>query len=282
MARSRTFATTYAKRRMSAGGSRKDGKARRLRKKRTAIRIYSMDDSMKLILGDCLKEMKKLPDDSVDLVLTDPPYNIADKNKLTKVGNEFKTNAEAWGKWDTMDSKQYFAWIKNIVQESYRILKNSGSFVSFFNKFNITYLRDMGLDAGFHPVNFYALVKRNPVPNLRKNGFTSGFELGIIFNKDKKSKKWNFLGQNQMQNYYLYSIGQKSTSHPTEKPISPMKRLIMIFTDKGDLVCDPFMGSGTTGAACKEMGRRFIGIEIDKEYFDIAKNRINNTQGSLF
>lgn len=236
----------------------------------------------RIFCANCLEFMKEIPESSIDFCLTDPPYNIGDSNKLTKVGNKFQTNKESWGEWDSMDEKEYLKWIKNGLIEIYRILKDSGSLVMFFDKFNITYLRDMGRDIGFHPVNFYALFKRNPVPNLRKNGFTSGFELGLIFNKNKKEKKWNFLRQNEMQNYFVYTIGRKDTTHPTEKPKQAFERLIQIFTDKGDLILDPFVGSGTTAVAAKELDRRYIGIEKNKEYCAMAENRIKGMGQKLF
>lgn len=236
--------------------------------------IYPQDFENKIICGDSLKIVDDIPNDSIDLILTDPPYNIGDSNKLTKVGNQFKTNKDAWGEWDNMDEKEYLERIERYMKEFYRTLKVSGSLVIFFDKFNITYLRDFGKNIGFHPVNFYALFKRNPVPNLRKNGFTSGFELSVIFNKSKKDKKWNFLQQNMMQNYFIYSIGQKVTKHPTEKPIAAFERLIQIFTDSKDIVLDCWSGSGTTCVAAKNLGRRYIGIEINKEYCQMAEERL--------
>ena len=237
--------------------------------------MYKLKDILnKIHCCDCLKFLKKIPNDSISFVLVDPPYNIGDSNKLTKVGNEFKTNKEAWGYmgWDSMDEKEYLEWIEKNVKEFYRILKNSGSLVMFFDKFNITYLRDFGKNAGFHPVNFYALFKRNPVPNLRKNGFTSGFELAVIFNKNKK--EWNFLRQNEMQNYFMYVIGQKTSSHPTEKPIRAFEKLIQIFTDENDIVLDCWVGSGTTAVAAQNLKRNFIGIEINEEYCEMARHRL--------
>ena len=230
-----------------------------------------------IICAPCEDIFPQIPDNSIDFILTDPPYNIGDSNKLTKVGNKFQTNKESWGEWDSMDEKEYLEWINKNVIEYYRILKNSGSLVMFFDKFNITYLRDFGKNAGFHPVNFYALVKRNPVPNLRKNGFTSGFELAIIFNKNKKERKWNFIRQNEMQNYFMCNIGQKASNHPTEKNLDAMKRLITIFTDENDLVLDPVCGGGTSCVAAKQLKRNYIGIDISKEYCEMARQRLRQS-----
>jgi len=610
MARSRTFATTYAKRRMSAGGSRKDGKARRLRKKRTAIRIYSMDDSMKLILGDCLEEMKKLPDDSVDLVLTDPPYNISEgttpiyDTRRSKGSKSRKIQLDA--SWDKMTDEEFLNIIRSFIGEVYRLLKPSGTLYCFtsdrylsdirrmvrekmvyrqtcvwikclygktpiFAKINgfvvLTNIRNLyrssylrgsniellspfmgwvrllqfvknktklpgkiihlrngskirctdehrfsvnkklvkaknlkigeildhgklklsensklkfGEEEGWlvglflaegnyqknneirfslnvkendfykrlkkltmryggnirkhctegkgmaviinshivfgivrqyikgkgskhkHLSNYcwntnkkfakgifdgwldgdgsyekqnkryrvgftdnkildrdmkclanileYSYVSRrkfvnafgkrykcimaeiyknknvahynaksdyiikriinvdtesydvslekehhfllsdgvinhnsNPVPQMRKVKYMHATELFFLAHKEKghDSFRWE---NGQRANVFYHPIvgGKVRTKHPTQKPLWLMGDLIKYSTKENDVVLDPFMGSGTTGAACKEMGRRFIGIEIDKEYFDIAKNRINNTQGSLF
>jgi len=227
-----------------------------------------------IICDKCENILPQIPDNSIDFIICDPPYNIGDSNKLTKVGNKFQTNKESWGEWDSMDEKEYLEWINKNVIEYFRVLKNSGSLVMFFDKFNITYLLDFGKNAGFHPVNFYALVKRNPVPNLRKNGFTSGFELAMIFNKNKKERKWNFIRQNEMQNYSLYNIGQKQSDHPTEKPLEPLKKLITIFTDENDIVLDPMCGSGSSCVAAKQMKRNYIGIEKEEKYCSMAKQRL--------
>lgn len=173
-----------------------------------------------------------------------------------------------------MDEKKYLEWIEKNVKEFYRVLKDSGSLVIFFDKFNITYLRDIGIKIEFHPVNFYALFKRNPVPNFRKNNFTSGFELAVIFNKNKKEKKFNFLRQNEMQNYFIYAIGQEYGNHPTKKPIRACERLIQIFTDENDIVLDVWLGGGTTAKAAQNLKRKFIGIEKEEKYCLMSKKRL--------
>lgn len=232
-------------------------------------RIYNMD---------CIEGLKLIEDNSVDFILTDPPYNIGDNNKMTKSGDKIVSTFEAFGEWDCYDEKEYLLFMEKTIIEYDRILKNTGSCIIFVDKFNITYFRDFGIKLGWHPVNFYCLIKNNPVPNFRKAGFTSGFELAIIFNKNKKEKIFNFLKQNEMQNYFKYNIGQKFTTHPTEKPIEAFKKLIKIYTNENNIVLDPFMGSGTTAVACKQLNRNFIGFEISKEYCDIANKRLQRIE----
>jgi len=123
------------------------------------------------------------------------------------------------------------------------------------------------------------------LPNIRKNGFRSSFEHAVwMINSQEqyvgnpniviKSKIFNFQKQEEMMNVMSYNIGQKKTEHPTEKPLNLTGRFINIFTNKGDVVLDPFLGSGTTAAAAQTLHRNFIGIEIDPKFCEMARQRL--------
>jgi len=224
----------------------------------------------KIIQGDALEILKTFPDESVDCVITDPPYNIGGKsNKLTKVGSEIKSNEEVLGGWDNIDN--YFDWTRNWLKEVFRVTRN-GVF-SFFDLNEIGKLKDLVESMGFYPKNFIVMVKNNPIPHIRKTGYRSGFEMGLMFMKDKKSK-FNFLSQREMINVKYYNIGKKITTHPTEKPESIVGHLVRVLSDKGDLILDPFLGSGTTAVVARKLGRNFVGIEINPEYIKIAEKRL--------
>lgn len=244
-----------------------------------------MNDNIKLICGDCLKEMKKIPDESIDLTVTDPPYNISNYgNSLTKKGEKIvRADFGEWDKWDSQE--KYFDWCVGMVRELDRVTKPKGSAYIFWDNHyqgHITYLIEK--NTAFQQKCPIVLRKVNPIPHVRKTNFRSSFEMLTLYVKDenKKPKTFNFLSQKEMCNVMDYAIGTKATSHPTEKPLSVISKFVMISSNKGDLVFDPFMGSGTTGCACKEFNRRFIGIEIDKKYFEVAEKRIADTQGSMF
>ena len=231
----------------------------------------------KIYCMDCLEGMKQLDDKSIDLVLTDPPYNIGQDDKLTKKNGIVQSNKSCWGEWDNLEYNSYLKFIESLMKECNRLMKDSASFIMFYDRFDMTYIRDFGKNLGWHTLNFYALVKNNPLPNMRKSGFCSGFELAIIFNKNKKQRKFNFLKQTEMINYFKYNNTIHKTSHPTEKPLEPLRRFCKILSCENDIVLDPFMGSGSTAVACKQTGRRFIGFEVNQEYVDIANKRLENT-----
>ena len=244
-----------------------------------------MDDDIKLICGNCITEMKKLPDESVDLTVTDPPYNISNYgNSLTKKGSKIVT--ADFGEWDKWDSQEeYFDWCIRMVKELDRVTKPKGSAYIFWDNHyqgHITYLIEK--NTGFQQKCPIILRKVNPIPHVRKTNFRSSFEMLTLYVKDedKKPKTFNFLSQKEMCNVMDYAIGKKATTHPTEKPLPMISRFVRISSNKNDLVLDPFLGSGTTACACKELGRQFIGIEISPEYFKMAEQRILNTQENMF
>ena len=225
------------------------------------------------IIGDCIGVMKGMPDECIDLVVTDPPYNIGDTNKITKKNGIVMSNKECWGEWDNYDYDEYLKYIFEVMKEFDRILKKSGSTVIFYDKFYMTYLHDFGKSIGWHPSNFYAIVKNQPLPHIRMSGFRSGFELAVIFNKNKDKRKFNFLEQKEMNNYYKYNNTMHETEHPTEKPLEPFIRFVKIFTDESNIVFDPFLGSGTTLKACRLTDRIGLGCEINPDYEEIIRNR---------
>ena len=229
----------------------------------------------KIIQGDCLEVMKGFPDESVDCVITDPPYNIGgESSKITKVGEEIKRNTEALGDWDNIPD--YLKWTTKWLKEVYRVCK--GGVFSFFDLNEIGKLRDIGKEIGFYPKTFFVMVKDNPIPHFHKSGYRNGFEMGLMLMKNE-DVTFNFLSQEEMINVKNYTIGNKKTEHPTEKPESIIKHLVKVLSNDGDLVLDPFLGSGTTCIATKKLNRDFIGIEKEEKYVKIARERLKKTMG---
>ncbi len=213
-------------------------------------------------IGDCLELMKDIPDKSVDFILTDPPYNIADGNKMTKKNGKIITNKNCWGEWDG-ENPCLDLLNKSMIQFD-RLLKKTGSVVIFYNRSRITDVLDIGEKLGWKSINLFALIKKQPMPHIRKTGFRSGFELAAILSKNK-DKKFNFLTQKEMTNYFHYNNTKHMTSHPTEKPTEIFNRFIRIFTNRGDVVFDPFLGSGTTLISARATRRIGIGHEKEKK-----------------
>lgn len=223
---------------------------------------------------DAFEGLKQLEEESVDLVVTDPPYNIASQHKITKQGNRIVSTMEAWGEWDTYHPFDYDVMMMRLISECYRVLKSGGSLYLFTAREDNGFFIRKALERGFTYQNQLALLKRNPLPHFHKTNWRSAFELCLYVSKGKP-KTFHFLSQPECVNVYPYPIPQKETAHPTEKPLEFIKRLIQVSSNEGDLVVDPFMGSGTTAVACQQLKRRFLGFEVNRRYVKLAEQRLH-------
>ena len=236
--------------------------------------------------GDCIELLKNLPDNSVDIVIADPPYNISQKDKVlnrkTLSSKAMRRNSGVtldFGEWDRKDEDEYYLFTETWLKECVRILKPKGWLYSFFSTQRTGYFTDprIGLfrEYGIKYRTTITWHKTNPVPSVMKVNYLSSTEHIVVGSKGE-AKIPNFLNQIYMHNFFetpnasIYG----ETKHPTEKPISLIKWLIKTGSKEGDAVLDPFMGSGTTGIACKMLNRTFIGFELSREYFDIAEKRL--------
>lgn len=243
-----------------------------------------------LYLGDCLEILKEIPDSSVDLVLTDPPYNISqkgktiDRSKFNAVGYKNRNPLKLdFGDWDNMERQEFLDFTKKWLIETIRVLKDGGTLISFFSKEDISYLGWVGTDNGMRTRSIFTWHKTNPVPSIMKVNYLSSCEFAYIGSKGTKSWTFNFDLQKTMHNFFETSNASayKETEHPTEKPVEMFQHFIKIHTNENDTVLDCFMGSGTTGVACEKLNRNFIGIEKDEKYFKIAQDRIKKEYNQL-
>ncbi|OUW24536.1 MAG: DNA methyltransferase [Rickettsiales bacterium TMED174] len=245
----------------------------------------------KIVIGECLNEIKKLPDKSFDLVFADPPYNLQIGDKLTRPDSSKVNGVE--DKWDYFKSfRHYDEFCKKWLNECKRILKDNGSIWVIGSYHNIFRLGYHLQNLNFWLLNDIIWRKNNPMPNFKGTRFTNAHETLIWASKNKKSK-YTFNYQSlkcfnddlQMRSDWLFPIcggkerlkknGKKI--HSTQKPETLLHRIILATTNKGDVIFDPFLGTGTTAVVAKKLGRNYFGIEKDKKYFKAAKERIKKT-----
>ena len=219
-------------------------------------------EEIDLRLGDCLEVMKIISDKSIDLCLTDPPYNIAKDNNFATMGRA----GIDFGEWDK--GFDLFSYIDQVS----RVLKKDGSFVVFNAWRNLGAIADYAEKQGFDTKDMIRLEKSNPMPRNRDRRYITDYECAIWF--VKKGAKWTFNRQDSKYQRPKFVASIESGLHPTQKNLGLMEELVKIHSNQEDTVIDPFMGSGTTGLACKNLGRKFIGIEKQPNYFEIAKKRI--------
>jgi modification methylase len=245
----------------------------------------------KILLGDCIEKLRELPDASVDAVFADSPYNLQLGSK-TLYRPEDQTAARAVrDSWDAFESNaEYDDFSRAWMTECKRILKPDGAMWLIGSYHNIFRLGGILQDLGFWILNDIVWVKTNPMPNFHGTRFTNAHET-LIWATPTKTGKYTFNyetmkklnGGKQMRsnwdiNICLGAERIKDTDgkslHNTQKPMDLLRRVILSSTKPGDIILDPFMGSGTTAAVAKELGRNFIGFEKEESYVDAARARI--------
>ena len=238
-----------------------------------------MGSDYKLYRGDCLEMIDQLPDRSVDLMLTDPPYNISRENRFWSMNRQ----SMDFGVWDH-DFDQT-SWIQPMTE---KIAKN-GAMIIFNRWKNLGLIADELERCGMDVKDCIRWEKTNPMPRNRDRRYVADFEFAVW--AVKRGGRWTFNRQDpkyQRPEFIATAPNGKHRFHPTQKPVSLLEELIKIHTNPEDLVFDPFMGSGSTGVAALELGRQFVGIEIDEKYYRVAQERIEkigrilSVQGKLF
>ncbi len=248
----------------------------------------------RIIQGDCIEALKSLPDRSVDLVFADPPYNLQLGGDLLRPDNS-KVDAvdDAWDQFESFAA--YDAFTKAWMGECRRVLKDDGALWVIGSYHNIFRVGVTLQDLGFWILNDIVWRKSNPMPNFKGTRFTNAHETLIWATKSKGGKRYTFNydamkmanDELQMRSDWVFPLctgderlkdddGVKA--HPTQKPEGLLHRLILASTRPGDIILDPFFGTGTTGAAAKRLGRRWIGIERESAYVKLAEKRIARIQ----
>lgn len=218
-----------------------------------------------LFFGDCLERMKEIPDGSIDLCVSDIPY------KLTGGGKGDGVNSKR-PKGILQDNNQLmkFPKFKDWLPELYRVMKDESHIYLMCNFLNLNQLMNDVQEAGFKMINLLVWEKNNCTPS---QFYMKNCEYTLLIRKGK-SKYINNIGASKTVHKFDNIIGNKV--HPTEKPVELMKFYIENSSNKGGKVLDMFMGSCSTGVACLNTNRKFIGVEMDEKYFDISVNRMKN------
>lgn len=246
-----------------------------------------------ILHGDCIEILKSFPENSVDLIFADPPYNLQLRNDLYRP-NMTKVDAVN----DTWDRFEGFAEYDNFTREwlsaSQRVLKETGTIWLIGTYHNIYRVGSIMQDLAFWILNDIVWIKSNPMPNFRGVRFTNSHET-LIWAQKKKGAKYTFNHRalkalnddlQMRSDWRLWTISSATgkerlkfdngaKAHSTQKPEALLYRIIMASSNPGDVILDPFFGSGTTGAVAKKLGRNWIGIERDKKYIRVAQKRID-------
>ncbi|WP_312796108.1 site-specific DNA-methyltransferase [Tianweitania sp.] len=243
-----------------------------------------------ILKGDCVAAMNRLPDHSVDAIFADPPYNLQlegalhrpDQSKVDAVDDD----------WDQFESFQaYDAFTRAWLLAARRVLKPTGTIWVIGSYHNIFRVGAIMQDLGFWILNDVVWRKTNPMPNFRGRRFQNAHETMIWASRDRSAKGYTFNYESmkaanddvQMRSDWLFPIctgnerlkDEKGVKiHPTQKPEALLARVMLSSTKPGDVVLDPFFGSGTTGAVAKRLGRHYVGIEREQAYIDAAQERI--------
>ena len=255
---------------------------------------YKKNQLNQILLGECVEKMEAMLAQSVDMVFADPPYNLQLEGDLLRPNNTKVDGVD--NDWDRFDGfKAYDDFSARWLKAAMRVLKPHGTLWVIGSYHNIFRVGSILQDLGFWILNDVVWRKTNPMPNFRGRRFTNAHETLIWCARDKDARyRFNYEAMKnlnedlQMRSDWEIPIctgherlkvdGRKA--HPTQKPEALLHRVVLASTEPGDVVLDPFFGSGTTGAVAKRLGRHFIGIEQDPAYAKLAEERIAQVKES--
>jgi len=266
--------------------------------KKKGFEPYYEIEKLALFENDSIELLSKMPEKSVDMIFADPPYNLSNGGFTCHAGRRVPVNK---GEWDVSKGiEEDFNFHMEWISKCKRILKDNGT-IWISGTYHSIYACGFALQSqGYHILNDIAWYKPNASPNLSGRYFTASHETLIWARKSEKAKhKFNYenmktgvwpedqLKKSGKQMRSVWSIPtpkpieKKFGKHPTQKPIDLLKRIVLASTDENDIVLDPFTGSSTTGLAAYLYGRNYIGIDMEKEYLDLSKKRIDELKKNM-
>jgi len=258
-------------------------------------KVYEKGD-ITLFQGDCIDILNKATPESVDMIFADPPYMLSNGGITCQAGKVVSVNKAKWD--ESKGLEEDFEFHTKWINACKRVLKPNGT-IWISGTYHSIYVCGFALQkAGFKILNDICWFKPNASPNMSCRYFTASHETILWAKKDNKEKhtfnyevmkngNWDedFIKKTEKQMRSVWAIGTPKQSektfgkHPTQKPIELLRRIILASTNAGDLVLDPFTGSSTTGIMAVELGRKFIGTDLEKEYLDLSIKRFEAIKG---
>lgn len=249
-----------------------------------------------ILLGDCIELLNSLPQQSVDLIFADPPYNLQLRQELWRPNMTKVDRVD--DEWDQFRGfEEYDRFTRNWLQACRRVLKDTGTIWLIGTYHNIYRVGATLMDLGYWILNDVVWVKTNPMPNFRGVRFANAHET-LLWAQKTKGARYTFnyhpmkALNDDLQMRSIWGLGicigneririNGEKAHATQKPEALLYRVILSSSNPGDVVLDPFFGSGTTGAVAKKLHRHWIGIERDPEYVEIARTRIQAVEQTTF
>lgn len=240
-----------------------------------------MADSI-LYNENCMRAMKRLTTGSIDLILTDPPYNLGNfmKDRDTNL-KKMRDNFFGAAGWDDLSFEEWETSMDGFFEESARVLKKGGAMLVFMSVIKVETLIRIAERHGLYYKTTGIWHKLNPMPRNMNLHFVNSTEAWVYFTYKKKTGTFNNDGK-VLHDFFETSVTangeRKYGKHPTQKPVQLMEHFIQVLSNEGEMVLDPFMGSGSAGVAAKKNNRDFTGIEINENYFQIATRRIHEVK----
>lgn len=235
-------------------------------------------NNYKICNGDFAEILPTIKDKSIDLILTDPPYNLGNfaRTRNRHIHSMNRSNFVLDG-WDNENEEKFFEMMDTFFALASQKLKIKGALLMFCSFFNIGTLVKLAEKYKFYYKTAGIWHKTNPMPRNMNLHFVNSNEVWLYFINNAKTGIFNNEGKlitDFIETSTISPTEKKTGNHPTQKPMEVMEFFIKLLSNKGDIVCDPFMGSGTTGVVAKALSRQFIGIELDVNYFETAQRRI--------
>lgn len=228
---------------------------------------------------DCMEMLKNLPDESINLILTDPPYNLGlfMKKRATNL-KAMRPNFFGAAGWDDLEFEDWKASMDAFFEECARVSKTGASMIVFMSIIKVETIIQLATKHGFYYKTTGIWHKLNPMPRNMNLHFINSTESWIYFTYKNRTGTFNNK-KCAVHDFFESSVTpsreKKYGRHPTQKPVALLEKFIKLLSNEDDLVCDPFMGSGSSGVAALLHNRKFIGAELNSEYCNIAKKRMD-------